>query len=47
MYKEKICMFYCLFIEQIAHVTKNRDLREEYTSLAKTKNQTHFENFAK
>ena len=30
MYKEKICMFYCLFIEQIQNVTKGRDLRQEY-----------------
>jgi hypothetical protein len=37
MYKEKICMFYCIFIEQIAHVTKNRDFRDEYEALKKTR----------
>lgn len=37
MYKEKICMFYCIFIEQIAHVTKNRDFRDEYETLKKTR----------
>ena len=47
MFKEKICMFYCLFIEQIQNVTKGRDLREEFESLKATKSQTHFENFAK
>lgn len=47
VYKEKICMFYCIFIEQIGHVTKQRDLREEFKNLVKTKNQTGFETFAK
>jgi len=30
MYKEKTCLFYCIFIEQIYLVTKGRDLREEF-----------------
>ena len=36
-YKEKICMFFCIFIEQIGIVTKNRDLREEHVTLVNTK----------
>jgi hypothetical protein len=47
MYKEKTCMFYCLFIEQIQNVTKNRDLRDEYQTLAQTKNLSSFEAFCK
>jgi hypothetical protein len=34
MYQEKTCLYYCLFIEQIRNVTKQRDLRTEYTTLA-------------
>lgn len=47
MYKEKTCMFYCLFIEQIQNVTKNRDLRDEYQTLSQTKNLSSFEAFCK
>lgn len=36
-YKEKTVMFYCIFIEQIAIVTKGRDLRQEYQSLVGSK----------
>lgn len=46
-YKEKTCMYFCIFIEQIAAVTKGRDLRDENRSLAGTKAQGSFENFAK
>ena len=44
-YKEKTCMFYCIFIEQIQTVTKGRDLREEYRALVATKNRGNFEIF--
>jgi len=47
LYKEKICMFYCIFVEQIINVTKGRDLRQEYESLHGTKSQGNFENFCK
>ena len=49
MYQEKTCLFYCLFIEQIRNVTKGRDLRTEYTTLAanNSKNLTGFENFCR
>lgn len=46
-YKEKTVMFYCIFIEQIAHVTKGRDLRQEYQSLVGSKQQGNFEYFCK
>lgn len=46
-FKEKICMFYCVFIEQIASVTKGRDLRQEYQSLVGGKQQGNFEYFCK
>lgn len=47
LFKEKTCMYFCLFIEQIANVTKNRDLREEYQNLVRTKQQTYYETFCK
>lgn len=40
-------MFYCIFIEQITHVTKGRDLRQEYQQVMGTKQQSNFENFCK
>ena len=46
-YKEKTCMYFCIFIEQISAVTKGRDLRDEHRSLQGTKSQGSFENFAK
>lgn len=36
-YKEKTLIFFCLFIEQIAIVTKGRDLRQEHTTLLHSK----------
>ena len=33
LYREKTCLFYCLFIEQIANVTKQRDFRDEYQNV--------------
>lgn len=47
LYREKTCLFYCLFIEQIANVTKQRDFREEYQNVSGSKQQTSFENFAR
>lgn len=29
-YREKTCLFFCIFVEQIVAVTKGRDLRTEY-----------------
>ena len=37
LYREKICLFYCLFIEQISNVTKQRDFRDEYQTLLNSK----------
>lgn len=45
--KEKICMYYCLFIQKITEFTKNRSLVDEYRNVANTKTQSGFENFAK
>jgi hypothetical protein len=46
-FKEKTLFFFCHFIEQIAIVTKGRDLRQEHTTLLHSKQQGHFEHFAK
>jgi len=36
-YLEKLCYYYCLFINSIADLTKNRDLTEEYKSVQQSK----------
>lgn len=28
--KEKLCLYFCIFIQKIAEITKNRNLTEEY-----------------
>ena len=45
--KEKICMYFCLFIQKIVEVTKGRSLLDEFNSVVNSKNQSGFENFAK
>ena len=47
MYKEKTCLYFCIFIEQIQMVTKNRDLRDEFKALYNTQHQSNFEYFCK
>lgn len=44
-YREKTCLFYCIFVEQIGAVTKGRDLRAEYQQLVGSKQQGNFESF--
>ena len=36
-YKEKTCYYFCIFVEQIRMVTKDRDLRDEYNALLNSK----------
>ena len=45
--KEKLCYYYCLLMQQISETTKQRSLLLEYESVAGTKQQAGFENFAK
>lgn len=35
--KEKICMYFCLFIQKITEITKNRSLVEEYKQVLNSK----------
>jgi exportin-1 len=32
--KEKICLYFCIFIQKITEITKNRSLVDEYSSIA-------------
>lgn len=45
--KEKICLYFCIFIQKITEITKNRSLLDEYQQVAGGKQQTGFENFAR
>ena len=36
--KEKICMYFCLFIQKIVEVTKGRSLLDEFNSVVNSKN---------
>jgi hypothetical protein len=47
LYQEKTCLYYCIFIEQIQIVTKQRDLRTEFQNLYNTSHQSNFEYFCK
>lgn len=40
-------MYFCLFIQKITEITKNRSLVDEFKTLQGSKNQTGFENFVK
>lgn len=44
---EKLCLYYCVFIQKIVEITKNRDLVDEFKSVQGSKNQSAFENFAR
>lgn len=48
-YKEKTCMYYCIFIEQIQSFTHGRDLRQERATVIERDNKQlgNFENFVK
>jgi len=35
--KEKLCMYFCMFIQKINEITKNRSLVEEYKNVQNTK----------
>lgn len=45
--KEKLCLYFCLFIQKITEITKNRNLVDEFRSVQGGKTQTGFENFAR
>jgi exportin-1 len=45
--KEKICMYFCLFIQKVMEIIKNRSLIDEFKQVQGSKAQTGFENFAK
>ena len=45
--KEKICLYFCVFIQKISEVTKNRSLEEEFKQVQGGKAQTGFENFCR
>jgi exportin-1 len=45
--KEKICLYFCMFISKIAEITKSRSLYDEFKNVENTKSQTGFETFAK
>ena len=45
--KEKLCYYYCLLMQQIGETTKQRSLLHEFESVAGSKQQAGFENFAK
>jgi hypothetical protein len=44
---EKLCLYFCVFIQKIVEITKNRDLVDEFKSVQGTKNQSAFENFSR
>ena len=46
-FKEKICLYFCLFISKIAEVTKGRPFLDEFHAVAGSKNQSGFENFCR
>jgi len=44
---EKLCLYFCIFIQKVVEITKNRNLLEEYKSVQGSNNQNGFENFAR
>lgn len=44
---EKLCLYFCVYIQKIVEITKNRNLLDEFNSVKDTKNQGAFENFAR
>ena len=45
--KEKLCFYFCMFVQKITEISKNRSLVDEFKAVAGSKNQTGFENFAR
>lgn len=46
-FQEKMCLFFCIFVQRVAEVTKQRSLEEEYQNVVQAKQQTGFETFCK
>jgi hypothetical protein len=44
---EKLCLYFCVFVQKIVEITKGRNLLDEFNSVKGTKNQSAFENFAR
>jgi hypothetical protein len=44
---EKLCLYFCVYIQKIAEITKNRNLLDEFNTVQGSKNQSAFENFAR
>ena len=44
---EKLCLYFCIFIQKVVEITKNRNLLEEFKSVQGSNNQNGFENFAR
>lgn len=36
--QEKLCLYFCIFIQKIAEITKNRNLVDEFNSVKGSKN---------
>ena len=45
--REKLCLYYCAFVEQISLTTKGRSLEDEFKNVKSSKSQAGFENFAR
>lgn len=45
--RQRLCMYFCLLINQIHTLTKQRSLLEEYWTVKNTKQQAGFENFVR
>lgn len=45
--QEKLCLYFCIFIQKIVEITKNRSLFDEFSNVKGSKNQSGFENFAR
>lgn len=42
-----MCLYFCLFIQKVTELTKNRSLEEEYKQVAGGKSQGGFENMCR
>lgn len=45
--QDKLCLFYCIFIQKIVDITKGRNFLDEFNNVKGSKNQSGFENFAR
>jgi Exportin 1-like protein len=45
--QEKLCLYFCIYIQKIVEITKNRSLLDEFNSVRGSKHQSGFENFAR